>query len=188
MRTLLLISLMLVATASGADIFKCEPPDALFIEYQTAPCKDGERVETVTPADASPPHSHVLEHALRYYERHALGGTSFDVADWYTADVIESGLLPPADDLAARGKAYAEKHGGLDTIELEISGSTEGLVAVNVFAIFGDGKIDKQQTCWKLQGDVWRMHASCLEIALRADDVSDEDKEALRALEALFDP
>lgn len=178
-------------TAAADAIHACEPSDGFFVEYRRSPCgedEDGERIDTVTPEGVGVPHRAVLERADLYYREHVFGGQALSIEEWFTQEALVSlGLREALPGAITRSQAHAEKHGGFATIEFEVTGALEDLVAANVFVEFGDGRIDKQTSCWKLQDSSWKFHSSCLEIALRQDDLSESEEEALHALQKLIE-
>lgn len=186
-----LLFLLLLPETTMATIYACSPPDAYLTEYRRAPCDPGDdstRIDTVTVEHAEPPHDVVLARADRYYRHHVLGGEPVDLDAWLSEDALGStwyrDQLPAAFESS---RSYAEKHGGVASIEFEVKGALDDLVAANVYVEFGDGRIDKQSSCWKRERDEWRFHTSCLEIAMQQEDLTDEDEEALEAIRSLMD-
>lgn len=182
---------LLMPTAAVAALYACEPADAFLVELRRTPCDkgdEGERIETVTAESVGVAHSSVLARADRYYREHVLGGHALNLVEWHTQEALASpGLREALPGSFERSHAHAEKHGGIAAIEFEITGTLEHLVAANVFVEFGDGRIDKQTSCWKRENDTWKFHSSCLEIALREDDLTEAEEEALRALQSLVE-
>ncbi len=132
----------------------------------------------------------VLKVARKYYESN-FNGIVLKFSDYYSKQYHSSGwikLLGSEKEFANKHREYARQRGGIKNISMSVKGSIQGLVSIDTTVLFVNKETKENNSCWLLEDGRWKMHNSCLDIALHdKPSTSEEEKEMAGELKKLLE-